>query len=507
VDRIVFQPVTELAGALARREISSRELLEAYLENIEAVNPAVNAVVTLDADAALAAAGTADAARASGVEVGPLHGVPMTIKDSIETAGIRTTSGSPDLAEHVPSRDADAVARLRAAGAIIFGKTNLPTLAMDWQSYNPLFGVTNNPWDETRAAGGSSGGSAAAIAAGLTGLELGSDIRGSLRVPAHFCGVFALKPTFGIVPGRGHIPGPPGVLSGADMGVLGPLGRSAEDLDLALGVLAGADPVQAKAWRLDLPPPRAESLGEYRIAAWLDDGYCAVDGATRSLLHEAVEALRGAGGSIDESARPVGIAEAHEVYERLFAAAISAGMPDFVLEAIEASTPPGATEDDPLALKIARAYSQRHRDWILLHEHRLQLSARWAAFFQDYDALLCPVTPTPAIPHDHSADLESRTILVDGERRSYLEQSVWSSLAGAAYLPSVVVPVGRSKEGLPVGMQVIAPHLEDRTAIDIAKQIGQVTGGYQVPPLAQRADRAVPAADGGHTRRRESVWT
>jgi amidase len=486
VDRIVFQPVTELAGALARREISSRELLEAYLENIEAVNPAVNAVVTLDADAALAAAGTADAARASGVEVGPLHGVPMTIKDSIETAGIRTTSGSPDLAEHVPSRDADAVARLRAAGAIIFGKTNLPTLAMDWQSYNPLFGVTNNPWDETRAAGGSSGGSAAAIAAGLTGLELGSDIRGSLRVPAHFCGVFALKPTFGIVPGRGHIPGPPGVLSGADMGVLGPLGRSAEDLDLALGVLAGADPVQAKAWRLDLPPPRAESLGEYRIAAWLDDGYCAVDGATRSLLHEAVEALRGAGGSIDESARPVGIAEAHEVYERLFAAAISAGMPDFVLEAIEASTPPGATEDDPLALKIDRAYSQRHRDWILLHEHRLQLSARWAAFFQDYDALLCPVTPTPAIPHDHSADLESRTILVDGERRSYLEQSVWSSLAGAAYLPSVVVPVGLSKEGLPVGIQVIAPHLEDRTAIDIAKQIGQVTGGYQVPPLAQR---------------------
>jgi amidase len=201
VNRIVFEPVAELAGALARREISSRELLEAYLENIEAVNPAVNAVVTLDADAAFAAAGAADAVRASGAEVGSLHGVPMTIKDSIETAGMRTTSGSPDLAEHVPARDADAVERLRAAGAIIFGKTNLPTLAMDWQSHNPIFGVTNNPWDKTRAAGGSSGGSAAAVAAGLTGLELGSDIRGSLRVPAHFCGVFALKPTFGIVPG------------------------------------------------------------------------------------------------------------------------------------------------------------------------------------------------------------------------------------------------------------------------------------------------------------------
>jgi len=486
VDEIVFQPVTRLSGALVRGEISSRELLEAYLENIAAINPAVNAVVTLDADAALAAAGAADAARASGAEVGPLHGVPMTIKDSIETAGMRTTSGSPDFAEHVPARDADAVARLRAAGAIIFGKTNLPTLAADWQSYNPLFGVTNNPWDETRTAGGSSGGSAAAVAAGLTGFELGSDIRGSLRVPAHFCGVFALKPTFGIVPGRGHIPGPPGALSGADMGVLGPLGRSAEDLDLALGVLAGADPVQSKAWRLDLPPPRAESLGEYRIAAWLDDGYCAVDDATGSLLHETVEALRQAGGSIDESARPVGIAEAHEVYERLFAAAISAGVPDVVVEAIEASTPPGPTEDDPLALKIARAYSQRHRDWILLHEHRLQLSARWAAFFQDYDALLCPVTPTPAFPHDHSADVDSRTISVDGEERSYLDQSVWPSLAGAAYLPAVVAPVGLTNDGLPVGIQVIAPHLEDRTAIDIARHIEQVVGGYRVPPLARR---------------------
>jgi amidase len=271
------------------------------------------------------------------------------------------------------------------------------------------------------------------------------------------------------------------------MGVLGPLGRCAEDLDLALAVLAGADPVQAKAWRLDLPPPRAQSLGEYRIAAWLDDDYCAVDEATRSLLHEAVAALRGAGGSVDERARPVGIAEANEVYERLFAAAMSVGMPDLVLEAIEASTPPEAAADEPLARKVARSYSQRHRDWLMLHEHRLQLAARWAAFFQDYDALLCPVSPTPAFPHDHSADVEARTILVDGEPRSYLELSVWPSLAGAAYLPAVVVPVGLSREGLPVGMQVIGPHLEDRTAIDIAKQIQQVTGGYQLPPLAQRS--------------------
>lgn len=485
-ESVAFEPVAKLAGVLERREISSRELLQVYLDRIEALNPSVNAVVTLDADAALAAADAADEVRARGAAVGPLHGVPMTIKDSIETAGMRTTSGNPDFAEHVPARDADAVARLRAAGAVIFGKTNLPTMAMDWQSYNPLFGVTNNPWAGTRTPGGSSGGSAAALAAGLTGLDLGSDIRGSLRVPAHFCGVFSLRPTFGVVPGRGHIPGPPGALSGADMGVLGPLGRSADDLDLALAVLAGADPVQAKAWRLDLPPPRASSLAGYRIAAWLDDSYCAVDEDTRSLLDEAVEALRGAGGSVDEAARPVGIAEAHEVYERLFAAAISAGVPDFVLQAIEASMPPVASEDDPLALKVARSYSQRHRDWIVLNEHRMQLTARWAAFFQDYDALLCPVTPTPAFPHDHSPDLDSRTISVDGQQRSYLDQSVWPSLAAAAYLPAAVAPVGLSKEGLPVGVQIIAPHLEDRTAIDIARHLETVIGGYQVPPLARR---------------------
>lgn len=484
-ESIACQPVTQLVGALGRREISSRELLEVYLANIEEVNPEINAVVTLDVEGAVAAATAADEVRASGAEVGPLHGVPMTVKDSIETAGMRTTSGSPDLAEHVPHRDADAVARLRAAGAVVFGKTNLPTMAMDWQSYNPLFGVTNNPWDHTRAAGGSSGGSAAAVGAGLSALELGSDIRGSLRVPAHFCGVLALKPTFGIVPGRGHIPGPPGVLSGADMGVLGPLGRSADDLDLALGVLAGPDPVQAQAWTLNVPEPRAKSLEEYRIAAWLDDDYCSVDGATRTLLHEAVEALRRAGGSVDDGARPVDMAEAHEVYEQLFAAAISAGLPDFVVAAMEESTPPVVTEGEPLPLKVARAYTQRHREWILLHEHRLQMAAHWAAFFQDHDVLLCPVTPTPAIPHDHSPDLEARTISVDGEQRSYLEQSVWPSLAGAAYLPAVVVPVGLSGSGLPVGMQVIAPHLEDRTAIDIARRIEQVTGGYQVPPVAQ----------------------
>jgi amidase len=238
---VAFRSAVELAAAIRRKEVSSRELVEHYLARIERFNPPINAVVTLDADRVRARADAADAALARGDLAGPLHGVPMTIKDSIETAGMRTTAGAEIYAKHVPKHDAPAVARLIAAGAVIMGKTNTPRFAMDVQSYNSLFGTTNNPWDLTRTPGGSSGGAAAALAAGLTALELGSDIGGSIRTPAHFCGVYGHKPTHGIVPTRGHIPGPPGTLSEPDIAVLGPLARHAEDLALAMDVVAGPD--------------------------------------------------------------------------------------------------------------------------------------------------------------------------------------------------------------------------------------------------------------------------
>ena len=444
---ITTASASELVRALRRREISSRELLEHYLERIEQLNPSLNAVVTLDVDAACAAAAAADQATARGHDVGALHGLPITIKDSLETAGMRTTSGAPDLAGYVPARDADAVARLRAAGAVIFGKTNLPTFAMDWQTYNPVFGTTNNPWDLTRTPGGSSGGAAAAIAAGLTGLELGSDIRGSLRQPAHNTGVFALKPSFGIVPVRGHIPGPPGTLSTPDMAVVGPLGRSADDLDLALDVLAGPDATMAPAWRLRLPAARGRSLRDYRIAVWLDDPVAPVDMAVLDVLKAAMQALSGAGARVDDAARPVELAEASEVFEKLFIAAVS----------------PGAAE------------------WNYTNEHRQQLRAQWQRFFESFDVVLTPVSPVAAIEHDHTGDVDSRTITANGRPRPYVDQSTWTGLAGGAYLPAAVVPVGRTSSGLPVGMQVIAPHLEDRTAIDVARHIGQVVGGYEEP--------------------------
>src|SRR6188472_2984600 len=221
-----FASASELAAAIRSRLISSRELLELYLGRIERFNPALNAIVTLDADRARAEADAADAAIARGDDLGPLHGVPITIKDSIETAGMRTTSGAKMLTDYVPQHDAVTVARLRAAGAIVFGKSNLPEFAGDSQSFNDLFGTTNNPWDPQRTPGGSSGGAAAAVASGLTGLELGSDIGGSLRIPAHFCGVYTIKPTWGIVPMTGHIPPPPDAQRDVDVGVIGPLTRS-----------------------------------------------------------------------------------------------------------------------------------------------------------------------------------------------------------------------------------------------------------------------------------------
>jgi amidase len=441
----------DLVHALRNREINSRELLEDYLNRIDELNPALNAVVTLDVDAARAAATAADEATTRGHDVGVLHGLPITVKDAFETAGLRTTSGAPELAGYVPARDADAVARLRAAGAVVFGKTNLPVFAMDWQSANPVFGVTNNPWDLTRTPGGSSGGAAAAVSAGLTGLELGSDIRGSLRQPAHNCGVFALKPSFGLVPVRGHIPGPPGTLSAPDMAVAGPIGRSADDLDLALDVLAGPDEAAATAWRLRLPAPRGRSLRDYRIAVWLDDPVCPVDGAVLEVLTAAVEELRRAGAHIDDAMRPVDLAEASEVFEALFAARGLARRRE--LEP-RGRAPPAA-------------------------------GARWQQYFTRFDVVLTPVSPVAAIHHDLAGSVDSRTITVNGMQRPYTDQSTWTGLAGAAYLPAVAAPVGLARDGLPVGMQVIAPYLEDRTAIDVARHLERLLGGYRRPVLAR----------------------
>ncbi len=479
---IAFRSASQLAKAIREKEVSSRELLDHYLERVEKFNSKINAVVTLDVQRGRKRADAADTALARGEVWGPLHGVPMTVKDSIETAGIRTTAGAKSLAQHVPAADATAVHRLVEAGAVVFGKTNLPTYAMDVQSYNPIFGTTNNPWNVSHSPRGSSGGAAAALVAGLTGLELGSDIGGSIRCPAHYCGVYGHKPTHGIVPMRGHIPGPPGTLSEADIAVIGPMARSAEDLALALDILAGPDLDRATAWRLELPPARHAALREYRVAAWLDDPECPIDRDVLDAYQTAVGALRKAGVTVHESARPaLNFAEAYRIYFSLLNAATSTAVKRerFVEIAQYAEQLP--PDDQSASGNFARSVTQRHRDWLSVNEARERLRLSWANFFKDYDVLLCPIAPTAAIPHDHTEPFLERVIQVNGATRSYWDQIAWAGVIGLAYLPATAAPIGCTRAGLPVGLQIVGPYLEDRTPIAFANHLAKVTGGFEIP--------------------------
>lgn len=482
-----FASARELAARIARRELSSRELLDHFLARVERLNPALNAVVTLDVERARERADAADAALARGESWGPLHGVPITIKDTFETEGLRTTGGASQYAQHVPERHAVAVQRLVDAGCVVFGKTNAPLLGGDVQTYNAVFGVTRSPWHHEHTPGGSSGGAAAAIAAGLTPCELGSDIGGSIRTPANWTGIYGLKTTYGIIPMRGHVPGPPGTLADADLCVAGPLARDADDLALLLDVLAGPLPEHAVGWRLELPPPRRASLREYRVAAWLDDPAFPVDAAVAERLHATVDALRKAGVRVDERARPAfALADCKRDYQRLLYAVIAAGYPR---EAFEAFVNVAATVDPEASdafSRFVRYGTARHRDWLAANQLRERYRAAMAEFFREHDILLLPVTSVPPIPHDHSEPMPARTIVVNGAPRPYVDLFAWISIATLTYLPAAVAPAGLTASGLPVGVQIVAPYLEDRTAIDFARHLGALTGGFRAPPGLRR---------------------
>jgi amidase len=470
----------DLARAIQHRELSGLELVEHFIARIERHNPALNAVVTLDAEGARAAAKEADDASARGAHTGPLHGVPMTVKDSYEVAGMRTTCGASVFRDHVPARDAVAIQRLRAAGAIILGKTNTPPFCADAQTHNAIFGTTKNPWDLAKTPGGSSGGSAAALAAGLTPLELGSDIAGSVRNPAHFCGVFGHKPTHGIVPVRGHIPGKPGDLSVPDLGVVGPFARDADDLALLLNVIAGPADAEAKAYRLQLPAARSHTLRGYRVAAWLDDPAFPIDDAMRAPLEAAVQALRSAGVKVHAGGPPFEFRKLYEAYRQLLDPVMSQGLPEKQLAWLE-QVSAGAEPSSPITA-FARNAIIRHRDWLEVNEARQQVRAGWARWFEDFDVLLTPVTITTAFAHDHSTPQPQRKLAVSGRERQYDELFAWVSLATFAYLPATAMPIGRTQAGLPVGMQIIGPYLEDRTPLDFAGRLSELLGGFQAPP-------------------------
>ena len=449
-----FEPAVELVAKLRSKEIGSEELTRHFIARIERYDEKLNAVVVRDFERALAAARAADAALARGETLGPLHGLPMTIKESFDLAGLPTTWGHPDAARTKASADAVVVERLKRAGAHFLGKTNVPRDLADFQSFNEVYGTTDNPWDPDRTPGGSSGGAAAALAAGLTALEVGSDIGGSIRNPAHYCGVYGHKPTLGVVPTRGHQPpGVPALPQDPDLAVVGPLARSADDLALALEVIAGPDVLQAPGWRLELPPPRRASLRGLRVALWPDDPAAPVAQEVADRVVEVGERLAGLGATVSETARPAFSGQqSHELYMPLLQATMAG---------------PGA--ELPFG------------EWVMLNGRRTSVRTQWQQFFRDWDVLLCPIGTTPAFPQDEGPR-ESRTLEVDGEARPYFEQIFWAGLATLSYLPSTVFPTGLSEQGLPIGLQAIGAELDDRTTIELARLLAREIGGFHPPP-------------------------
>jgi len=476
-----FQPASDLVQALRDRTISASDLLELYLDRIDRHNPAINAVVHIDRDAARVRASEADDARAAGTDPGPLAGLPMTVKESYDVAGWPTTRGNPALTDNIAPRDSVVAARLKAAGANIFGKTNVPINLADLQSYNAVYGTTNNPWNLERTPGGSSGGSAAALAAGLTGLEVGSDIGGSIRNPAHFSGVYGHKTTWGIVPQRGHAA--PGVLASSDISVMGPLGRSAEDLALELAIIAGPDDLDAAGWKLDLPAPTKTSLGQYRVAAWLDDPLSPVGSEVGTALQAVVDCLSKLGVAVDDKARPdFDAAHANAVYWNLLQSVTRARLPRADFDRDSATVAEMDPNDQGHSARVLRAGVQPHRDWLDMNEARTQLRWRWHEFFENYDILLSPVAAVPAFPQDESVDLGRRRITVDNVEQPYFQHIFWAGMTGVVLLPSTVAPIGLSPSGLPIGMQIIGPALHDRITIDFARLLAKEIGGFQPPP-------------------------
>jgi amidase len=481
---LVFASAIKAARAIRRGEISSLKLTKNIFERIEKYNPALNAVITILKDDALNRARAADEAMAKGELWGPLHGVPCSIKDTIEIANVLTTAGSPAFATHIPKRSAVVVERLLRAGAVIIGHTNVPLLAADLQSYNEIFGTTNNPWDHKLTPGGSTGGGAAAIAAGLSYLSIGSDIGGSIRTPSHFCGVFGHKPSLNVVPRQGHIPPPPGIiLPPADLPVIGPLARSAADLKLALKIIGGPDPDEAIAYSWNLPPARGTRLSDYNIGYVLDDPLCPVSSDVKEVLSQAVKAFREAGAELEEGWPPgVNPSDQHNIYRFLLASTYAYDLRNNNLEEFRKLA---AKKDGSNLARTAWAWTAPHKYFLRANVARIEARAIWQDYFKTHDAFLLPTAFVPAFPHDHTESFEKRRLVTKEGSRPYLDILFWISFATLTGLPATTAPIGLTNDGLPVGIQIIGPYLEDATPIDLAGILTDITGGFQ-PPEAYR---------------------
>jgi amidase len=474
-----FQSATAIARQIAQGTLGAREALEHFLARVDRLNPALNAVIQQDRVGARARADAADAARMRGDPLGPLHGVPMTVKESYDLTGLPTTWGIPALRDAIATQDALAVQRLAAAGANVFGKTNVPIRLADFQSYNDIYGTTDNPWRAGRTPGGSSGGSAAALAAGLTGLEIGSDIGGSIRNPSHYCGVFGHKSTWGLLPTRGHAIG--GVLAPTDIAVIGPLARSADDLATALQLMAGPDLLESRGLRVDLPALAEPSSG-LRIAVWSDDALCPVSAAVRGRVDAVSAALAAQGARVDHHARPdFDAGHSHAVFMGLLHSAMSARVPDDEFARLVAQAAALDAADQGPAARVLRAQTMHARDWARLNESRTQLRWAWQRFFEQHDLLLTPMMSTTAFAHDHRP-FGQRSIDVDGVPQPYFDQIFWAGLAGVAYLPATVIPAGAGPDGLPIGVQIIGPAYGDLRTIGLAQRLERLGFAFTPPP-------------------------
>jgi amidase len=477
---LAFEPAVSLAGRIRGREIGCRELLEHFIARIERHDGAVNAVVVRRFEEARREADAADLALARGDATGPLHGLPMTVKESFHLAGTPTTFGFPDFRDNIARDDAVAVQRLKAAGAVIMGKTNVPPGLMDGQSWNEVYGRTNNPWNLERTPGGSSGGSAAALAAGLTGLEFGSDIASSIRNPAHYCGVFGHKPTHGVVPQRGHMLLE--TLGSTDIAVVGPLARSAADLELALSITAGPDADDASAWRLELPAATKASLKDFKVGLVLDDPFAEVDREVQDQFAALGDFLSREGATVDVGARPALDSHAiHIHYMILLRAATAASLTDQEFEEAQAAARGATPRTRDVAIANALGASLSHRDWIRMDELRRRRLGDWSAFFGDYDLLLCPVLSTAAFPHS-AIPPQGRSLTVNGREVPFENQLFWAGYAGLFHLPATVAPAGLTPGGLPVGVQIIGPKYGDLTCLKLASLIERGWRSFTPPP-------------------------
>ena len=473
-----YRTARDMLADLAAKRISARELLDLHVARNAELASKLNAVVVMDLERARAEADAIDKARAKGETPGPLAGLPMTIKDSLDVAGMPAVCGNPAyVGRDKNCADADMVKRVRAAGAGVWGKTNVPLMAGDFQSYNAVYGTTNNPYDVTRTPAGSSGGAAAALASGITPLEIGSDIGGSLRHPANFCGIFALKPTWGVLSLRGHVPPPPGMHSETDLGVVGPLARNTGDLRLLWNVLRGNEGAK----------PR--SIKGARVAVWDEEPGFPLSRSVKTAVQRAADALADSGARVERVRLPIDGEALMHVYLSLLTPIIGAGLPEPLYQSFEAQRATdleairkGASPFSAAAYRVRTTAS--HREVLAAMTARQAMKDKVEAFFAEgWDVILAPISIVPAFRHLQEPAFNERTLDVDGKSVPYGTMLCWIALATALHLPAMAAPVMQTEEGLPVGAQLIGDIGAEDRLFDFALALEEQLGGIRAPEL------------------------